>query len=109
MNESAKRRAADHMDSTTALLAAFFRRNGYVRLQNQQRLEEEGPASYRKGDEIRLVASSARELRLIRSLLKEAGFRPGRDFVKGRQYRVPIYGRDAVARFLEMVEAEPEI
>jgi len=52
------------------------------------------------------VAGSNSELRLIRQLLKECGFRPGRPFMKGRQYRVPIYGRREVARFLEMVRAE---
>jgi len=53
-----------------------------------------------------LVASTVEELRLVRRLLREAGFKPGRPFRKGRQYRQPVYGRQAVARFLEAVESE---
>ena len=84
-------------------LREFFRRNGYVRRQNPIRVAEEGSQRYRKGEEVRLTASSSEELRLIRRLLRQAGFTPGRPFVKGRQYRQPVYGRQEVARFLELV------
>jgi hypothetical protein len=83
-------------------LASFFRRNGYVRRQNTQRLRSEGP-TYHKGDEVRLVADSATELMHIRRLLRAAGFKPGRPFRKARQFRQPVYGRHEVARFLELV------
>lgn len=92
-----------------ARLASFFRRNGFVRRQDPQRLADEGWERYKKGDELRLVAESAKELRLIRRLLREAGFKPGRPFAKGRQYRQPIYGRQAVARFLDLVAAEEDV
>jgi hypothetical protein len=91
--------------SVVTALRDYFQRNGYVRQQNATRLAREGPQAYKKGDEVRLVAQSATELREIRRLLREAGFAPGRSFVKGRQYRQPIYGRDEVARFLDLIDA----
>jgi hypothetical protein len=87
-------------------LARFFHRNGYVRRQNEQRLGEEGWEVYKKGDEVRLVASSEAELAVVRRLLERAGFRPGRPFVKGRQFRQPVYGKQAVQRFLELIEGQ---
>lgn len=90
-------------------LAVCFRRNGYVRRQDPDRIADEGWERYKKGDEVRLVARSAQELRLIRRLLREAGFKPGCPFVKGQQYRQPIYGRQAVVRFLEMVDAVEDV
>lgn len=87
-------------------LAKIFQRNGYVRMQDPQRIADEGWGQYKKGEEVRLAASSAHELEQIRRLLRQAGFKPGCPFVKGKQYRQPIYGREAVARFLEMVAAE---
>ncbi len=85
-----------------AQLGELFRRNGYVRRQNPKRLGRDG-RRYKKGDEVRLVANSADELRRIRRLLREAGFEPGRAFAKGRQWRQPLYGREAVARFLDLI------
>jgi hypothetical protein len=91
-----------------AALADFFRRNGYVRRQNAGRLSREGYRRYKKGDEIRLCARSARELTEIRRLLKLAGFKPGRPFLKGRCYRQPVYRREAVRCFLELVGANKD-
>lgn len=82
---------------------ASFRRNGYVRRPNRARLAEEGYQHYKKGYEVRLVASSREELQVLRRSLREAGFIPGRAFRKARQYRQPVYGREAVARFLKLV------
>jgi len=84
-------------------LATYFWRNGYVRRQNLVRVSQEGPAKYKKGDEVRLVAQSEAELEEIRRLLWEAGLEPGRPFAKGRQIRQPIYGREQVSRFLELI------
>lgn len=85
-------------------LGRYFRRNGYVRRQNPERLAREGYMGYKKGDEVRMTAQDKRELHRIERLLIRGGFRPGRPFVKGRQYRLPIYGRAAVRRFLRLVE-----
>jgi len=84
-------------------LARFYRRNGYVRRQNAQRVSAEGFQVYKKGDEVRFTAESHGELRTIRRLLKRAGFRPGHPFVKGRGFRQPVYGRAEVARFLQLI------
>ncbi|MBI2826151.1 MAG: hypothetical protein HYX69_15840 [Planctomycetia bacterium] len=88
--------------STAEQLAQFFRRNGHVRRQNAKRLKREGQR-YKKGDEIRLTASSLKELSVIRRLLIEAGFKPGRPFRKARQFRQPVYGKQAVEEFLRLV------
>jgi len=89
-------------------LAYFFTRNGYVRAQNTKRLKEEGPGTYKKGAEVRLVARSEDELELMRDLLDQAGFKAGRPFRKGNQYCQPLYGKQAVDRFLEMVVSASE-
>ncbi|RMG16897.1 MAG: hypothetical protein D6731_05110 [Planctomycetota bacterium] len=104
----ARRRRRAPRDPVAERLAAFFHRNGYVRWQRRERAEEEGWGRYKKGDELRLVANTASELREIRELLEEAGFRPGRPFQKGSQFRVPVYGRDQVARFLELIGVTAE-
>lgn len=83
-------------------LKAFYDRNGYLRQQNPKRLAKEG-RDYKKGDEIRLVAASAAELKEIRRLLKAAGFTPGNPFQKSNQWRQPLYGRQAVADFLKLI------
>jgi len=92
-------------DRVVSELAAYFSRNGYVRRQNAGRLSREGYRGYKKGDEVRLTAESPKELARIRALLERAGFRPGKPFVKGRQYRQPVYGREAVRQFLELIDA----
>jgi hypothetical protein len=84
------------------LLGWFFRRNGYVRRVNATRREEEGRL-YHKGDEVRLVAHTKVELIYLRDLLERAGFKPGRPFQKGSQFRQPLYGREAVAQFLALI------
>jgi len=90
-------------------LSALFERNGYARQQNSDRVSKEGFEKYKKGDEIRLTAKSKQELSQIRSLLQQAGFKPGKPFIKGRQYRLPIYGRGEVERFQKMVKEHPSL
>jgi hypothetical protein len=94
-------------DPVVTQLAAFFNRNGYVRRVNAERRAAE-PRSYKKGDEVRLVAESAKELRTIRRLLRTAGFRPGRAFRKDKQWRQPIYGRSIVTQFLALIGADAD-
>ncbi len=88
--------------SVASQLARFFYRNGYVRLLNAKRRKEEGQG-YKKGDEVRLVAQSKTELETIHALLLQAGFKPGRAFEKNLQFRLPVYGRKEVARFLSLI------
>jgi hypothetical protein len=88
--------------STGEQLAWFFHRNGYIRWLDPERRDKEA-GLYKKGDEVRLVAKSTDELRKIRRLLHQAGLRAGTPFRKGRQWRQPVYGRGAVARFLTLI------
>ncbi|NOT98302.1 MAG: hypothetical protein HOO97_04315 [Sideroxydans sp.] len=90
--------------SVAKQLAEFFHRNGYVRQVNLERRAEVTAQVYKKGDEVRLVASSPDELEVIQQLLLGAGFKFGKPFQKDQQLRQPIYGRAEVARFLSMVE-----
>lgn len=84
-------------------LVRLFKRNGYVRAQDPRRQQKEGSQRYKKGDEVRLVANSWEELKHIEALLSRTGYWPGRPFRKGGQLRLPIYGKDQVRGFLEMV------
>lgn len=90
-------------DEQIAWLVSVYRRNGYVRRQNTERLETEG-RSYKKGEEVRLVADSKEELTQIRCVLRLAGFKPGWPFPKAKQFRQPVYGKDQVTRFLEWID-----
>jgi hypothetical protein len=83
-------------------LAAFFHHNGYVRRINKVRRKKEGRL-YKKGNEVRLVASSAAELAEIRRLLRQAGFKLAQPFAKARQWCQPVYGVAEVNRFLSLV------
>lgn len=83
-------------------LRVFYQRNGYIRRVDPVRQLRDGQL-YKKGAEVRLVADSDRELHRIRRLLRLAGFSPGKPFRKGKQWRQPLYGVEAVARFLAMI------
>jgi hypothetical protein len=87
-------------------LAAYFDRNGYVRRRMIESQSSGGGRSARCADELRLTAQSDQELQLIRRLLQQAGFKPGRAFAKKRQFRIPVYGRRAVERFLALVDRQ---
>ncbi len=96
--------ASRALAEVTSELGRYFKRNGYVRRQNPKRLARDGSMGYKKGDEVRLTAQDEQELLRLEALLRRAGFRPGRPFAKGRQYRLPVYGGEAVRRFLRLVE-----
>ena len=89
-------------------LAAWFHARGSVRRQNAERLAAEGYGRYKKGDEIRLAAGSKAELARVRKLLREAGFRPGKPFAKRRSFCQPLYGRQEVRRFLDLIGADDD-
>ncbi len=89
-----------------AHLERFFRRNGYVRVPDPDRLAKEG-RRYKKGYEVRFVANTPAELRTIRELLKMAGFAVANAFEHAKQWRQPLYGRAAVTLFLELIKWKP--
>lgn len=76
--------------------------NGCVRIVDFERRKAEGQ-KYKKGYEVRLVASSLDELRQIQELLIEAGLSFGRPYLKARRIVQPIYGRANFERFLELM------
>jgi len=89
-------------------LAWYFQRNGQVRWQDAERFKKEGWKKYKKGSEIRLTALSAEELAEMRHVLEQTNFKLARPFRKTRYHYVqPIYGREAVERFLSFVPEGP--
>lgn len=86
-----------------AELATRYQRNGYVRQQNAERLNEVGAQVYKKGHEVRLTAHSEEELAHIQELLKFLGFSIAKPFAKANHFRQPIYGREQVEHFLFLI------
>jgi hypothetical protein len=84
-------------------LARFYERNGYVRRRTLESVSASGQKSLRNADELRFTAQTPRELVEIRRALQHAGFKAGRPFTKRRQLRIPVYGRRAVDRFLQLI------
>jgi hypothetical protein len=80
-----------------------FERNGYIRPPFEKLRKGDPTGRFRRGFEFRLTADTRSELMHIRSLLRRAGFKPSRPFVKGYQYRQPVYGRAQLQRFLDLV------
>ncbi|MGH7127376.1 MAG: hypothetical protein ACREJB_10190 [Planctomycetaceae bacterium] len=97
-----KRSRADR--KVHAALAEVFERNGVLRLPDPDRRADEGQA-YKKGYEVRLVVFSREELRHVRRLLRQAGFPRRTPFAKGLRWVQPIYGKEHVERFQELVAA----
>jgi hypothetical protein len=95
--------SSPNTESVAERLSAVFRRNGYVRRQSPRRLAAEGYRGYKKGDEVRFIATSRSELASIQRWLRRAGFEPGRPFAKGRQFALPVYGRTAVQQLLSLL------
>ena len=94
-----------------ALLAACFRRNGYLRLPIAARVKQAKATKqkhvYKKGYELRLVANSTKELREIQSCLGQAGYKFGKAYAKSSQFVVPVYGKQQIDAFLTMVKTVP--
>ena len=67
-----------------------------VRVPDLDRRKKVGSQRYKKGYEVRIVASSRDELARIAKLLRKARFKPGRPFSKGRRTILPVYGIEAV-------------
>jgi hypothetical protein len=86
-----------------AELAMLFSRNGYVRTPDASHQSQED-AAVRRGYEVRLTAKSVAELDRIQLLLRVTGFKVSRPFAHKRQYRQPLYGRETMRRFMNMIE-----
>ncbi len=92
---------------TENLLIQFFIRNGYIRQRNPEHAKQLGQR-YKKGYEVRLVAETQSELKVIRHLLRRAGFKLSKPFPKNNQIVQPIYGKQAMTKFLLWKKESPE-
>jgi len=79
-------------------LARAFHQRGYMREPSAVRRKRDGQ-KYKKGCEVRLVASSEEELAEIRRHLRKAGFNLARPYKKGTQIVQPVYGKRNMKRF----------
>ena len=90
-------------DRSVRLLVELFERNGCVRtpdFKKRKRLRER----YKKGYEIRFIANTKSELRLVRRLLRRLHLKPGRPHVKRTQFVQPVYGKATVQRLVTFLE-----
>jgi hypothetical protein len=89
----------DTNESPAIRLKQLFRLNGCVRVPNRKRIKRLGRQKYKKGYEVRLVAATRQELKQIRQLLRQIGFKPAKPFRKARRIAQPVYGKAAVKWF----------
>src|SRR2546427_9216150 len=86
------------------LLARLYQTSGYVRLSDEQRKRKDAQ-KYKKGSEVRFVVGTRGELEIVRGLLRQVGLKPGAPFQKHSRWVQPVYGREAVDRFVNRVQA----
>jgi hypothetical protein len=84
-------------------LVHYFERNGYLRMPNDERIENEGHQKYKKGYEIRFVPKTEEEQEEIFGLLQKCSFKAGKVFQKSRQSVIPVYGRKSMDRFQQLL------
>lgn len=96
-----RKKTASAPSSTARQLAAWFDAHGWV--QSPPKKPKGKAADSRHGYEVRLTASPREVPGLVR-MLKQAGFKPGKPHAKGNRLRVPLYGREQVARFKAMIK-----
>lgn len=73
-----------------------------MRIPNFERRKAES-RTYKMGYEIRLAISTKRELAELRRMIRAAGLKPGKPFAKETLTIQPIYGRQAMDRFMQML------
>lgn len=76
-----------------------FAARGYVRSPPDRRRR---PTTHR-GYELRIAARSVTELKSLARDLRKLGYRPGAPFQKGRMWRIPVYGAEAVDSLLALL------
>jgi hypothetical protein len=81
-------------------LARYFAANGYYR----GRPARQGT---HRGYECRLAARDKEERDVIVDLLKRAGIPAGKPFAKGKQWRIPVYGKEVLS-LLQRVLKKPK-
>jgi hypothetical protein len=89
--------------SVPAKVVELFKHCGYLRTPPSVGSHEPGRAGSHRGYEVRFMAHNRDECQKIVRLLKACRIKPGKPFNKGRQWRVPVYGRTL---FLALQETE---
>ena len=89
--------------AATSLLNKWLPDRGYWRIPDTKRQKAESSQSYKKGYEIRFVATDEAEIEQIEDMLSALDIRSGSPFAKANQWIVPVYGREQVEEILEMV------
>lgn len=79
--------------SLSAEVVRLFRRCGYLRQPPKLKGEADEAFVSHRGYEVRFMAHSRDECLKIVRTLKASRIKPGKPFNKGRQWRVPVYGR----------------
>ena len=98
MAATAKGRAA--LNAYLAL-RGYYLRNGYTRTPR----DPDAPTSHR-GYELRFTARDGAERDHIVGLLRRVGIKAGKPFSKGAQWRIPVYGDNAVSSLLSAMQIE---
>lgn len=90
------------MDKPAAvrIVWAAWRRNGYLK-------DREPRRNAKPTLEARISVAPGPELRSLKAALRTLGIAPGHPFAKGRQRRVPIYGRARVEALLRLFGLKP--
>ncbi|HET6382422.1 MAG TPA: hypothetical protein VFJ58_03440 [Armatimonadota bacterium] len=99
--------ASPYVQEAGAALAERFRYGGCIRYPDLVR-RQLFHQTYHRGWEFRLAADTPRELEQVRQLLRQAGFRPAKPFLKRGRILQPVYGKKAVERFKSLIDADEE-
>lgn len=89
--------------AATQLLNKWLPDRGYWRLPSEKRQKKESSQSYKKGYEVRFVASDKAEIKQIQEMLEALDMKGGKPFPKASQWVVPVYGRAQVEEILELI------
>lgn len=84
------------IEEARSTLRSLYGRNGYVKIKEQTKRSN-------AGIEARISVNSARARHRLLAALRAVGLEAGRPFVKRKQLRVPVYGRERVASLLQIV------
>lgn len=85
-------------------LAAYFCRNGRIRMPRKDRRRSEDSQTYKKGYEVRFLCFNKTELKEVQTLLRRAGLRVAKPWPKSNQWIQPVYGEEAADLIWEWAE-----
>lgn len=85
--------------AAAAVLRSLFARAGYIRQRSTDKLRTLGPATYKKGAEVRLTVRTFTEARRIQRLLVQVKLKPGKPYARYSHVVQPVYGTAAAEWF----------